>query len=181
MIQTFDKRWISDYILFIVHICIVHKFFVFTHPLFAYWLVPTLSYSTAPGEQILAYLPFETVHTFTENLKIDAFIGTATYITNGKMEQYATTYIIRHCGFHHRKFIILYSARHERVMTFCPHWIPTHISVICLNDLYIQAYVRQLWSSIIFTFSMKILSILAILQINTYIHFMSPWNHYRYT
>ena len=124
-IQIFDKRWILDYILFITHICIVHKFFIFTSPLFAYWLVPTLTYSTAPEEQILAHLPFETVLTFTENLKIDAFIETATYITNGKTGQYATAYSTGRSCFHHRKFIILYSTRHERVMTSCHKFVPS--------------------------------------------------------
>lgn len=73
-IQSFDKTWMLDYIL-------LHTTFYYIQ----YWLVPTLSYSTAPVKQILAHLPFEIVLTFTENLKIDASIETATYITNGKM------------------------------------------------------------------------------------------------
>lgn len=39
------------------------------------------------------------------------------------------------------------------VTNLCPHWIPTPVSVLCLNDLYIQAYIRQLLSSIIIFFN----------------------------
>lgn len=104
-LQTFDEVDIRLHINY--NTFIVLNFFIFANPLFASWSFPTIPYSTPPWEQIFAYLPSETVLTYTENLKIDAFTETAKCITSSKKRQYTTIYSTGCSGFCHRKFIIL--------------------------------------------------------------------------
>lgn len=122
-IQTFDERWILDYILFITCIFIVHRVFIFTNTLCAYWLVSIFSYPTAPGEQIIAHLPlWNSPHIYREYIPSLELQHMLQKLRSGSK---ATTYSSGRSGFHHRKPMILLSAGQERDVTFCHEVVPS--------------------------------------------------------
>lgn len=155
-VQTFYKRWILR-----VHFSLLNTFAMCIW--FLYWPIHCLHtdwflHSPVPGsgEQILALLPFEAELTFTGNLKqlpslepqqalqmawwgstpLPIPLGTVPLTTRNPLSS----------------TLLGMKGSWLSVMNLCPHWIPTPISVLCLNDLDIQAYIRQFLNAIIFFF-----------------------------
>lgn len=112
--------------------------------------------------------------------KAAAFTETTASITNGTAGQHSPAYSTGHSASHHKKSVILYSARHERVMTFCHESAPSlnsysHFCTVPEWPLYTGIYqaVLKLHN---FFFPIKILPVLVFLQRNIYPHFRSTLN-----
>lgn len=104
-------------------------FFISTNCLYADWFLHSpipLDWRRNP----CTFTLWSNTHIYRES-KAAASTETTMSITNGMAGQHTTTYSTGHSASHHKKSIILYSARHERVMTFRHESVPSLNSYSC--------------------------------------------------
>lgn len=123
--QTSDKRWILRlHLIYYTHLQCASGFYIYQSTVCTLTASYIVLFHWAGRANPCPITLWNSAHIYRE-AKRAAFAETTTSITNGTAGQHATTYSTRHSGSHHKKSIILYSARHERVMTFCHESAPS--------------------------------------------------------